>query len=80
MSHDNFFRCLEAFTQRRPFRPFVIQMNTGETLLVTHPEILLVADEVIVFVEAEAGRRLFDASSVCQFFEAPPATASEAPA
>lgn len=74
MPFENFRRCLNAFTRRRPFVPFLLQFEQGETLLIVHPEAIRAHNEVIRLVEPNNRSRLFDAESVCQLLERPAGT------
>ena len=60
--------------RRRPFRPFTVELVTGERMTVRHPEALRLRKDLAAFVEPDGFRRYFDAASVCQVFaEAVPA-------
>jgi hypothetical protein len=54
----------------RPFRPYTIELMTGDRFVVRHPEALRYRGGLAVFVEPDGLRRYFDAESVCQVFEA----------
>ena len=76
MTHDNFAWALRLFSRRRPFLPYVVELNTGFRLVVLHPEALMLRRELAVFVRRDYFTRLFDAASVTQLsdlpFEDPP--------
>ena len=38
MTDENLVRALYAFTRRRPFVPFLIQLMSGEMIRIAHPE------------------------------------------
>ena len=76
MTRDGFHRAFRSFCKRRPFKPFVVEFRlkaelrtefqTGERLLVPHPESLLVDGNLIVFIGPGWHYRLFDEGSVNQ--------------
>jgi hypothetical protein len=38
MTGDDRERALRALARRRPFRPFLIELHSGDRILVSHPE------------------------------------------
>jgi hypothetical protein len=71
-----FQRALQAFTKRRPFKPFVIELASGDRLLVKHPEAVYTSGELIIITEPSRRGRLFQSSSVCQLLDVPAVPAS----
>jgi hypothetical protein len=61
-----FRRCYVAFTRRRPFQQFVIELHNGRRLLIQHPEALRFRTAVIHFVSPgeQTKNYLFDTTSV----------------
>ena len=67
MTGDHFDRSLRAFQRRRPFRPFTVELVSGDRFQIDHPEALIVRDGVAVFVARGGVPTLFDHESVSQF-------------
>lgn len=68
MTPKNFERTLRAFQRRAPFRPFTVELVSGDRFQVDHPEALVLRDGVAVFVAAGGVPTLFDHESVSQVF------------
>ena len=66
MTADNFDRTLRAFQRRTPFRPFTVELVSGDRFQVDHPEALVLRDGVAVYVAAGGYPTLFDHESVSQ--------------
>jgi len=71
MTLDVFRSCLTAFVQRRPFRPFLIELMSGDRVRVTHPEAVGIQKEMIYHASPQKVYQLFDGSSVCQLRDEP---------
>ena len=71
MTLNSFERALRAFTQRKSFRPFLIEFLTGERLEIRHREAVRLSDQLAVYVSPDRTYRLFDYSSVCQLLDNP---------
>jgi hypothetical protein len=69
MTSDAFDRALASFAGQTPFRPFVIEMVSGQQVAVRHPEAVAMWDELIVFRGMRGEFQLFDPSSVCRLFD-----------
>ena len=71
MTAFNFQSVLDAFLSQRPFRRFVIELNSGTRLLIPHPETISVRDGLAVFHPIEEISRLFffDHDCVCPLAE-----------
>lgn len=76
MSGDELEMALQAFARRRPFGPFQIEFNSGDRILVSHPECVrryqrLLPRPVELFRYVGPGRsqRVFSAASVCQLID-----------
>jgi hypothetical protein len=67
MTPENFERTLRRFQRRTPFRPFTVEMVSGDRFQVDHPEALVLRDGIAVFVAAGGIPTLFDHESVSQF-------------
>jgi hypothetical protein len=66
MTARNFDRTLRAFVRRTPFRPFTIELVSGNRFEVDHPEALVFRHGVAAFVSAAGVPTLFDYESVSQ--------------
>jgi hypothetical protein len=71
MRRATFVTALRAFTNRRRFQPFAVELRTGFRLIVRHPEALVLRGDVAFFVRRNFTYRLFDASSVSQLCDLP---------
>ena len=76
MNEDNARLALQAFHRRRPFKPFLVELMTGDRVLVAHPEALSWRGTVLYFISPQDLVRLFDHASVCQVLDVPPASPS----
>lgn len=65
----NFERALRTFSLRHPFRPFVVELVTGERLQIANPDLIALFGDMIMFMGSQGRYRLFDASSVCQLLD-----------
>jgi hypothetical protein len=66
MNAEHFERTLRAFQRRTPFRPFTVELVSGNRFQVDHPEALVLRDGVAVFIAAGGVPTLFDHEGVCQ--------------
>lgn len=64
MEAKSFEKSLRAFTSRKPFRSFLIEFVRGTTLVVDHPEALMVRGGAAVHVDKDNEFTLFDHSTV----------------
>jgi hypothetical protein len=67
MQADHFERALRLFTRRKRFKPFTIELVSGDRFVVTHPEAVTLRDELAHYVAPDYTYRRFDAETVCQF-------------
>ena len=67
MTPDNFNRALRAFQRRTPFRPFTIELVSGDRFQVDHPEALVVRAGVAVYIAPTGQPTIFDHEGVSQF-------------
>lgn len=64
--------------RRRPFRPFVMTLDSGETVRVAHPEIMVVGEFTAVILETGPERlQLIDIDSIARIELAPKVPAKE---
>ena len=66
MKEETFQRSLRAFTQRRPFKPFVVELVSGARLTVDHPEALAHRGRAAMHIDREGNFTLFDNEGVSQ--------------
>lgn len=64
-------RALQAFTRRRPFRPFWLEFHSGDRVKVVHPEVIERSGELFSFRATNGAFRVFAGDSVCQLLELP---------
>jgi hypothetical protein len=70
MSQDQLETALRAFGRRRPFRPFLIEFNSGDRILVSHPECVRRHKELFYYVGPGRSQRLFTGAGVSQLIDA----------
>jgi hypothetical protein len=71
MEPANFARALRNFCRRKRFFPFFVQLTSGDTFLIFHPEALVIRDGLAMLVRKDGGYRVFDSTSVCQLYDQP---------
>ncbi len=67
MTAERFDESLQAFQSRRPYRPFTIELVSGDRFEVDYPDALSVREGVAVFLGPGGVPKLFDHESVSQF-------------
>ena len=72
MTAKEFQYTLRQFTKRQPFKPFLIELFSGNRVLVSHPEAVSTNASMVLFVSPEGRFRVFACSSVCQFLDQEP--------
>ena len=77
MVAEHFQTTIRAFQRRSPFRPYIVELVSGERVRVDHPEALVVRGGVAVFVNAEGAPSIFDHEGVSQILgESPESSAA----
>ena len=66
MQSEAFDRALRSFVNRRPFRPFTVELVSGARLAIEHPEALVFRGGVAVFFAPDGEITLFDHEGVSQ--------------
>ena len=66
MPADHFQTTIRACQRRTPFRPFTIELVSGDRVQVDHPEALVIRAGVAVFVNANGAPVIFDHEGVSQ--------------
>jgi hypothetical protein len=73
MTADDLERALRALTRRRPFRPFLIELHSGDRISVAHPEAVDRHGELFLHRGPDRSQRIFAGPSVCQLIDPPTA-------
>ena len=71
MTVENFEKVLLAMIRRRPFKPFTIELHSGERFEIDHPEATVLRQGVAIFLSPGPVPIYFDHLSVNQFIDAP---------
>ncbi len=66
MTSENFQDALTALRQRKPFRPFTVELVTRDRFEIDFPDALVTRDGVAVFIKPGGIPVLFDHESVSQ--------------
>ena len=66
MTVDHFQTTIRAFQRRSPFKPYVVELVSGDRVQVDHPEALVIRGGVGVFVNAAGEPAIFDHEGVSQ--------------
>ena len=70
MTTEHFQTTIRAFQRRAPFKPYVVELVSGDRVKVDHPEALVLRAGVGVFVDAKGAPAILDHEGVSQIFEA----------
>jgi hypothetical protein len=68
MTADHFQTTIRAFQRRAPFKPYIVELVSGDRVRVDHPEALVIRGGVGVFVTAAGAPTIFDHEGVSQIF------------
>jgi hypothetical protein len=71
MTAKQFDETVETFMSRRPFKRFIIELNTGQRYEVGHPHAMAFQDGMAVFLLPRGGPVFFDHESVKQIINSP---------
>jgi hypothetical protein len=66
MKEETFERSLRAFTQRRPFKPFLVELASGTQLTIDHPEALVHRGRAAMYIDRDGNFTLFGNEGVTQ--------------
>ena len=69
MVAETFTKALRAFARRTPFRPFTVQLVSGDRIDIEHPEALVFRNRVAVFFGPDGEIAIFDHEGVAQVAE-----------
>ena len=69
MKDTPFQKSLRAFVRRRPFKPFVVELVSGNRIVVEHPEAVAMGGDAAIYVNPDGEYAMFDSSTVSQLTE-----------
>ena len=76
MTKRIFESTLRAYQIRHPFKPFLVELTSGTSLEVRHPEGLISHGGAAVYVEPDGRITIFDAHGVARFSDRAPRRAT----
>jgi hypothetical protein len=68
MTAEHFQTTIRAFQRRSPFKPYVVELVSGDRVHVDHPEALVIRSGVGVYVNAAGAPSIFDHEGVSQIY------------
>jgi hypothetical protein len=71
MTAESFQKVLLAMIRRKPFKPFTVELNTGNRIEVDHPEATVIREGVAIFIGPGFVPVYFDHDSVTQIIDSP---------
>jgi hypothetical protein len=71
MVAETFSAALQSFARRRPFRPFQVELSSGDRILVEHPEALAYRAGRAVYISPRGEFALLDHENVTQVMDPP---------
>ena len=69
MTDSNFQNSLQSFVRRRPFKPFAVELVSGDRFTIDHPEVLALRGAVAVYIDKDGKYTLFDSTTVAELSE-----------
>jgi hypothetical protein len=72
MTADMMTAILRSLARQRPFRPYFIELHSGERFQVRHPETILRRGDLFVHRSSDRTERVFDGAAVSQVIASPP--------
>jgi hypothetical protein len=66
MVAETFAAALQSFSRRRPFRPFQVELSSGDRIVVEHPEALAFRAGRAVYISPRGEFALLDHENVTQ--------------
>ena len=70
MESESFDRSLSAFCRRVPFQPFTVELSSGQSFPVTHPEALVYRNGVAVYIAPDGPITILDHTGVTRMIGA----------
>lgn len=71
MNLENFRKVLLALMDRKPFKPFTVELKTGVRVEIDHPKATVMREGVAIFIGPGFVPTYFDHDSVTQIIDAP---------
>jgi hypothetical protein len=71
MEPVNFEKGLLSLARQRPFKPFLVELVSGDKFRIDHPEALVYRAGSAVFVGADGAPHFFDHESVSRLIASP---------
>lgn len=71
MTTENFQKVLLAMLNRKPFKPFTVQMHGGERFEIDHPRATVIREGVAIFIAPGFVPINFDHEGVVEIIDAP---------
>ncbi len=71
MTMENFQKVLRAMIRRQPFKPFTVELNTGNRIEIDHPEATVMREGAAIFIGPGFVPVYFDHNSVTQIIDWP---------
>ncbi len=71
MESESFERSLNAFSRRKPFQSFSVELSSGESITVDHPDALVYRGGLAVYVALDGTPTLFDHAQVTRMVGSP---------
>jgi hypothetical protein len=68
MTAEHFQTTIRGFQRRTPFKPYVVELVSGDRVQVDHPEALVPRGGVGVFLSLSGAPTIFDHGGVSQVF------------
>lgn len=68
MTAEHFQTTIRAFQRRAPFKPYGVELVSGDRVRIDHPEALVIRGGVGVSVSAAGAPTIFDHEGVSQIF------------
>jgi hypothetical protein len=78
MQAQTFDEGLRGLSRRAPFKPFMVELVSGKSFTVDHPDALVFRAGVAVFIDPRGALSIFDHESVSRLVETPDGEASRA--
>lgn len=66
MTAEPFQTTIRAFQRRTPFRPYIVELVSGDRVQIDHPEALVIRGGVGVFISSTGAPAIFDHEGVSQ--------------
>ena len=72
MVAETFAQALRALARRKPFKPFIVELVSGERVLIEHPEALVYRGGAAVHISPTGEITLFDHEGVAELSDQSP--------